>query len=130
MSIIASPGSRSEEPEKERLSSELHELRTIIDGMTTSANSLRKQYGEDLMTSLKVLVARQVGPSISHLIPALGDVNICTNVTGFPEEWLAATRTGQDFGQRPMGYVSQGRPLRSDHPFFAARVANDGDCKN
>lgn len=49
----------------------------------------------------------------------------CKNVTGFFEEWLAATRTGQDFGQTPMGYVSQGRPLRNDHPFFA-RITNNG----
>jgi len=70
------------------------------------------------MTSLRVLVARQVVPPVSHLISVLSDVNICTNVTGFPEEWLAATRTGQCFGQTPIGYVSQWRPLRSDHPLL------------
>lgn len=53
----------------------------------------------------------------------------CKDVTGFLGEWLAATRTGQDSGQTPMGYVSQGRPLRSDHPFFA-RVMNEGDSES
>lgn len=75
MPIIASPDSKSKEPEKKRLSSESQELGTIVDGMTTSTNALRKQYGEDLMTSLEVLVARQVGPSVSHLVPYLSDVS-------------------------------------------------------
>jgi hypothetical protein len=29
-----------------------------------------------------------------------------------------------------MGYDSQGRPLRSDHLFFAARDMNEGDRKS
>lgn len=46
----------------------------------------------------------------------------CKNVTGFLEEWLAATRMGQDFGQTSMGYVSQRRPLRSDHTLLGLRM--------
>ncbi|RAK78064.1 uncharacterized protein BO72DRAFT_477000 [Aspergillus fijiensis CBS 313.89] len=36
----------------------------------------------------------------------------------FLQEWLALRRQGQDISHTPMGYVCQGRRLRSDHPFF------------
>lgn len=43
------------------------------------------------------------------------------NVLAFLNEWLAIRRQGQDITHTPMGYVCQGRKLRSDHPFFMQR---------
>lgn len=43
------------------------------------------------------------------------------NVLAFLNEWLAIRRQGQDITHTPMGYVCQGRTLRSDHPFFVQR---------
>ncbi|KAF2420579.1 hypothetical protein EJ08DRAFT_25307 [Tothia fuscella] len=42
----------------------------------------------------------------------------------FLHEWLVVRRKGQNFVHTPAGYVCQGKPLSSDHPFFASR---DGD---
>lgn len=36
----------------------------------------------------------------------------------FMQEWLAIRRRGQDFAHTPMGYITQGKPLQPDHPFF------------
>lgn len=41
-------------------------------------------------------------------------------------EWLALRRKGQNVTHTPVGYVCQGRPLREDHHFFAARPAEWG----
>ncbi|KAH6649391.1 hypothetical protein F5144DRAFT_542592 [Chaetomium tenue] len=41
-------------------------------------------------------------------------------------EWLALRRKGQNVTHTPVGYVCQGRPLRDDHHFFAARPAEWG----
>ncbi|KUL85151.1 hypothetical protein ZTR_06218 [Talaromyces verruculosus] len=43
------------------------------------------------------------------------------NTLAFLNEWLATRRQGQDITHTPMGYVCQGRKLRSDHPFFMQR---------
>jgi hypothetical protein len=43
------------------------------------------------------------------------------NILAFLTEWLATRRQGQDITHTPMGYVCQGRKLRSDHPFFMHR---------
>ncbi|KAH6856123.1 hypothetical protein B0I37DRAFT_317555 [Chaetomium sp. MPI-CAGE-AT-0009] len=48
------------------------------------------------------------------------------NPAGFLLEWLALRRKGQNVTQTPVGYVCQGRPLREDHHFFAARQADWG----
>ncbi|KAH7122883.1 hypothetical protein EDB81DRAFT_861125 [Dactylonectria macrodidyma] len=37
----------------------------------------------------------------------------------FMQEWLAVRRRGQDFAHSPMGFVSQGKTLRPEHPFFS-----------
>ncbi|KAJ0344865.1 hypothetical protein KNSL1_008961 [Colletotrichum chrysophilum] len=36
----------------------------------------------------------------------------------FCQEWLAARRRGQDFVSTPMGFIAQGKPLQTTHPFF------------
>ncbi|KAH8896015.1 hypothetical protein GQ53DRAFT_854400 [Thozetella sp. PMI_491] len=36
----------------------------------------------------------------------------------FLQEWLTLRRRGQDVGPTPMGYISQGKPLTKEHPFF------------
>ncbi|RDW74456.1 uncharacterized protein DSM5745_07118 [Aspergillus mulundensis] len=46
------------------------------------------------------------------------------NRLNFMQEWLAIRRQGQDITDTPMGYICQNWPLRSDHPFFTARVIN------
>lgn len=37
----------------------------------------------------------------------------------FLHEWLAVRRKGQDFEHTPMGFVTTGKPLSADHPFFS-----------
>ncbi|KAF2683160.1 hypothetical protein K458DRAFT_305959 [Lentithecium fluviatile CBS 122367] len=46
------------------------------------------------------------------------------NPLTFLHEWLAVLRKGQDFEHTPMGFVTTGKPLHADHPFFLA-AAND-----
>ncbi|GAB1316962.1 hypothetical protein MFIFM68171_07172 [Madurella fahalii] len=36
----------------------------------------------------------------------------------FLQEWLAIRRHGQDFVHTPMGFLTQGKPLQANHPFF------------
>ncbi|KXX81310.1 hypothetical protein MMYC01_201930 [Madurella mycetomatis] len=36
----------------------------------------------------------------------------------FLQEWLAIRRHGQDFVHTPMGFLTQGKPLYANHPFF------------
>lgn len=38
----------------------------------------------------------------------------------FLHEWLAIRRKGQDFEHTPMGFITTGKPLSADHPFFSA----------
>jgi hypothetical protein len=45
----------------------------------------------------------------------------------FMHEWLALRRKGQDFASTPMGHVCQGKPLRSDHPFFRKPETREAD---
>ncbi|KAF2802677.1 uncharacterized protein BDZ99DRAFT_454339 [Mytilinidion resinicola] len=49
----------------------------------------------------------------------------------FLREWLAVLRKNQDFEHTPMGFVTTGKPLSSDHPFFLATARRDMDveCK-
>ncbi|KAL3476926.1 hypothetical protein BJX99DRAFT_258041 [Aspergillus californicus] len=50
------------------------------------------------------------------------------NRLAFLREWLAIRRQGQDITDTPMGYVLQGWPLRSDHPFFLSMsIKPDGE---
>ena len=49
----------------------------------------------------------------------------------FLQEWLAIRRHGQDFVHTPMGFLTQGKPLQANHPFFtetsaATATANGG----
>lgn len=41
----------------------------------------------------------------------------------FLQEWLGVRRQGQDFVHTPMGFVTQGKPLAANHPFFGIRSA-------
>lgn len=43
----------------------------------------------------------------------------------FLQEWLAFRRQGQDISHTPMGYICQGLPLRSDHPFWAFKKTEE-----
>jgi hypothetical protein len=42
----------------------------------------------------------------------------------FLREWLAIRRGGNNFKHTPMGYLCEGRPLSSNHPYF--REGNEG----
>ncbi|EED24515.1 conserved hypothetical protein [Talaromyces stipitatus ATCC 10500] len=52
------------------------------------------------------------------------------NILAFLNEWLAIRRQGQDITHTPMGYVCQGRKLRSDHPFFLQRSTKQVELPN
>ena len=45
----------------------------------------------------------------------------------FMHEWLALRRKGQDFSSTPMGHMCQGKPLKSDHPFFMKPLTREID---
>ncbi|KAJ2898169.1 hypothetical protein MKZ38_004135 [Zalerion maritima] len=45
------------------------------------------------------------------------------NTLAFLNEWLTNRRKGQDIVHSPMGFVAQGKPLDSSHPFFQAAEA-------
>ncbi|KAH7383934.1 hypothetical protein BKA66DRAFT_417580 [Pyrenochaeta sp. MPI-SDFR-AT-0127] len=47
----------------------------------------------------------------------------------FLHEWLALRRKGQDFEHTPMGFVTAGKPLTKNHPFFRS-MAHDSDPEN
>ncbi|ORX94071.1 hypothetical protein BCR34DRAFT_608383 [Clohesyomyces aquaticus] len=44
----------------------------------------------------------------------------------FLHDWLAVRRKGQDFEHTPMGFVTTGKPLSKEHPFFLSSAV-DGD---
>lgn len=41
-------------------------------------------------------------------------------------DWLAVRRKAQDFEHTPMGFLTTGKPLTPDHPFFL-RTSDDKD---
>ncbi|KAJ4350053.1 uncharacterized protein N0V89_008674 [Didymosphaeria variabile] len=43
----------------------------------------------------------------------------------FLHDWLAALRKGQDFEHTPMGFITTGKPLSADHPFFLTSAAEE-----
>ncbi|KAI4942649.1 hypothetical protein J4E91_009818 [Alternaria rosae] len=43
----------------------------------------------------------------------------------FVHEWLAQRRKGQDFEHTPMGFVTTGKPLTENHPFFRKLTLGD-----
>ncbi|KAF7550098.1 hypothetical protein G7Z17_g5937 [Cylindrodendrum hubeiense] len=47
------------------------------------------------------------------------DFKFASKPLTFMQEWLAVRRRGQDFAHSPMGFVSQGKSLQSEHPFFS-----------
>ena len=48
------------------------------------------------------------------------NVPLTAKPTAFLQEWLTVRRKGQDFTHTPMGYLCNGKPLLSTHPFFVA----------
>lgn len=56
-------------------------------------------------------------------------LNHIANIT-IVHEWLALRRKGQDFEHTPMGFVTTGKPLTENHPFFrSAGAAEDADIR-
>lgn len=65
----------------------------------------------------------------SHISENGGDgynqaTSMTRNTLAFLGEWLSICRQGQDITHTPMGYICQGWPLRSDHPFFIQRIVD------
>lgn len=71
--IVEGPTCKSNE-QRPRHSPEAQELRTIVDNMACSTNALRKQYGDDLLTSLEALVGRQASTTVSQRLAANKDI--------------------------------------------------------
>ena len=44
----------------------------------------------------------------------------CARPLMFLQEWLAMRRSGQDIVHTPMGFLTQGKSLQANHPFFDA----------
>ncbi|KAF1972673.1 hypothetical protein BU23DRAFT_643344 [Bimuria novae-zelandiae CBS 107.79] len=47
----------------------------------------------------------------------------------FLHEWLAVLRKGQDFEQTPIGFITTGKPLLADHPFFSKQGTEESDAE-
>jgi hypothetical protein len=52
-----------------------------------------------------------------------------TKPLAFLHEWLAIRRKGQDFEHTPKGFITTGKPLSKDHPFFASVEDKADDSK-
>jgi hypothetical protein len=52
-----------------------------------------------------------------------------TKPLAFLHAWLAIRRKGQDFEHTPMGFITTGKPLSKDHPFFATTDERPDDTK-
>jgi hypothetical protein len=53
------------------------------------------------------------------------DGAFATKPLAFLHEWLAIRRKGQDFEHTPMGYITTGKPLSANHPFFSTTRKED-----
>ena len=54
-------------------------------------------------------------PSAKEQVPT---VSFSKRPLTFLQDWLAIRRHGQDFVHTPMGFLTQGKPLHANHPFF------------
>ncbi|KAM7221941.1 hypothetical protein V8F06_002692 [Rhypophila decipiens] len=52
--------------------------------------------------------------------PKLAKRSFAPRPLNFLQEWLAVRRHGQDFAHTPMGFLTQGKPLQANHPFFGS----------
>ncbi|CAI6342575.1 unnamed protein product [Periconia digitata] len=60
---------------------------------------------------------------IARTVEETYDQDSCftTKPLSFLHEWLAVLRKGQDFEHTPMGFLTTGKPLLKEHPFFMNR---------
>ncbi|KAK3984329.1 hypothetical protein QBC44DRAFT_388524 [Cladorrhinum sp. PSN332] len=58
-----------------------------------------------------------------------GVTSFCPRPLVFVHEWLAVRRHGQDFIHTPMGFLTQGKPLHANHPFFGGGGGDGGGSK-
>jgi hypothetical protein len=71
---------------------------------------------EEIMSYLGVQVASRDGNDGAQ---AERKEAFATKPLAFLHEWLAIRRKGQDFEHTPMGFITTGKPLSADHPFFS-----------
>jgi hypothetical protein len=82
---------------------------------------------DEVMSYLGVQVASQNSDDGSQ---AERKEAFATKPLAFLHEWLAIRRKGQDFEHTPMGFITTGKPLSADHPFFSAvSIEEDKDAK-
>ncbi|KAK4227346.1 hypothetical protein QBC38DRAFT_417082 [Podospora fimiseda] len=56
-----------------------------------------------------------------------GTGTFCPRPLAFVHEWLAVRRHGQDFIHTPMGFLTQGKPLHPNHPFFGGAASSPAE---
>jgi hypothetical protein len=71
---------------------------------------------EELMSYLGIRVLREANGESQDLVHKEA---FTAKPLSFLHEWLAVRRKGQDFEHTPMGFITTGKPLSADHPFFA-----------
>ncbi|KAF2832658.1 hypothetical protein CC86DRAFT_92549 [Ophiobolus disseminans] len=61
-------------------------------------------------------------------VPSGGWDAFSSKPLAFLHDWLAIRRKGLDFEHTPMGFITTGKPLSAEHPFFSApkKEENDG----
>jgi hypothetical protein len=78
---------------------------------------------EEIMSYFGVQLPREEGNERTQL--ASKDA-FATKPLSFLHDWLAIRRKGQDFEHTPMGFITTGKPLSADHPFFST-IIEDAD---
>ncbi|KPM37446.1 hypothetical protein AK830_g9109 [Neonectria ditissima] len=73
---------------------------------------------EDYDASLTMDGAGDEAEADPELPAAEDDIKFSTKPLTFIQEWLAVRRRGQDFAHSPMGFISQGKSMHAEHPFF------------
>jgi hypothetical protein len=80
---------------------------------------------EEIMSYLSVEISKTGADNKSS---SDNQSSFATKPLAFLHEWLAIRRKGQDFEHTPMGFITTGKPLSADHPFFVT-VEKDEDSE-
>lgn len=82
---------------------------------------------EDIMSYLGIQTREDEDEQDLQTVPKEA---FATKPLAFLHEWLSIRRKGQDFEHAPMGFITTGKPLSKDHPFFAGAANKEDDSEH
>jgi hypothetical protein len=82
---------------------------------------------EHILSYLGIQGAQEVG---DESLQAVQDGAFTAKPLTFLHEWLAVRRKGQDFEHTPMGFITTGKPLFADQPFFSTATEDENAGAN